>query len=248
MPRKARFFLWPLVVFLIVAAVVVIFSYLFLPILLERAVSAQLQEQFGLESAPTVDLRGELSPSAPGSFSGGRIEMRGAEFDGVRTSETVIELDPFELDLAGSVAAGGLRSEEPVSGALRTGLSEAEVSRLAREEAQVPVRSVSLEEGEIVVESVTRVMGFEVPLSARGPILLRGGDLVFEPRRLSASGVPLPDELSDELLADASFAFRPEDLPYRAMLTGVEAREGRLVISGEMGGIPLGGGSGGAGG
>lgn len=242
MSRKAALLLWTLVVVLIVAAGVAVFAYLFLPTLLERAASARLQEQFGLETAPTVDLRGEPPPSAPGSFSGGRIEMRGAEFDGVRTSETVIELAPFELDLAGSVASGGLRSEEPVSGTLRAELSEAEVLRLAREQPDVPVRSVSLEDGEVVVGSVTRVMGFEVPLTARGPISLRGGNLVFEPRRLSASGVPLPDELSDELLSKASFAFRPEELPYGARLTGVEVREGRLVLSGEMEEIPLGGG------
>lgn len=233
---------------MIVAAVVAICSYVFLPTFLERAVSAQLQEQFGLEERPQVDLRGEPPPSMPGSFSGGRIEMRGAEFDGVRTSDTVIDLDPFALDLADSAAAGALRSEEPVSGTLRAELSEAEVSRLAREEAGVPVRSVQLEEGEIVVGSVTRVFGLEVPLSARGPISLRGGNLVFEPRQLSASGVPLPEGVSKELLSEASFAFRPEDLPYGANLTGVEAREGRLVLSGEMESIPLGGESDGTGG
>jgi hypothetical protein len=168
--------------------------------------------------------------------------MRGPEFGGVRTSETVIGLDPFGLDLAGSVAAGGLRTEEPLSGTLRAELSEAEVSRLARERASVPVRSVSLEEGEVVVGSVASVMGFEVPLSARGPILLCGEEIVFEPRRLSASGVELPQELSEEVLAGASFAFGPGELPYGATLTGVEAREGRLVLSGDIAEIPLGSG------
>ena len=240
MPRKASFALWPVAIFLIVAAVVVVFSYALLPSILERAASEQLQQRFGLEERPRVDLLSEPPPSMPGSFSGGRIEMRGAEFDGVRTSGTSIDLDPFELDLASSVAAGALRSEEPLSGTLRAELSEAEVSRLAREEADVPVRSVQIEEGEIVVESVTRVFGLEVPLSARGPISLRGGNLVFEPRQLSASGVPLPDQVSDELLSEASFRFRAGDLPLGAVLTGVEAREGRLVLSGEIEGIPLG--------
>lgn len=245
MPRKAPLVLWPLAVFLIAAAGTAICFYALLPTLLERAVSEQLQEQFGVEERPQVDLRGEPPPSMPGSFSGGRIEMQGAEFDGVRTSDTVMDLDPFDLDLADSVAAGALRSEEPLSGTLRAELSEVEVSRLAREEADVPVRSVQLEEGEVVVGSVTRVLGLEVPLSARGPITLRGDSLVFEPRELSASGVPLPEGLSEELLSEASFAFRPEELPYGATLTGVEAREGRLVLSGEIENIPLGGGSGG---
>ena len=242
MPRKARYFLWVLIVSLVVVAGATIFSYLFMPALLERAVSARLQEQFGLEEQPHVDLREEPPPSAPGTFSGGRVEMRGAEFGGVRTSETVIGLDPLGLDLAGSVATGSLRTEEPLSGTLRTTLSETEVSRLAREQADVPVRSVSLEEGEVVVGSEATVMGFEVPLTARGPILLRGGGIVFEPRRLSAAGVALPDELSEELLSDASFAFGSEEVPYGANLTGVEAREGRLVLSGEIEEIPLGGG------
>lgn len=242
MPRKARYLLLTLAAFLVIAASVVIFSYLFLPAMMERAASERLQEQLGLQDRPHVDLTVEPPPSAPGSFSGGRIEMRGAEFGGVRTSETVIGLDPFELDLAGSVAAGGLKSEEPLSGTLRAELSEAEVSRLAREQSSVPVRSVSLEEGEVVVGSVARVIGLEVPLSARGGISLRGESLVFEPRHLSASGVPLPEGLSEELLSEASFAFRAEDLPYGATLTDVEAREGRLVLSGEIEEIPLGSG------
>jgi hypothetical protein len=240
-PRKTSFLLRP-VLLLVVGVLAVAGAYLLLPALLERLVAAQVREGFGLEAAPEVDLRGELPPSPPGRFSGGRISMRGAEFDGVRTTSTVIDLDPFRLDLPGSVASLALRSEEPPSGTLRAELSEEEVARLAREEADVPVQSLDLEEGGVVVGSTARALGLEVPVSVRGDLSFRGEALVFEPRRLSAAGVPVPEQLADQLLAGAGFSYRPEGLPYGAEISDVQAREGRLILSGEIERIPLGGG------
>lgn len=239
MPGKTTSLLWPVALLVVAVAA----SYLLLPVLLERLVADQVREGFGLEAAPGVDLQGEPPPSLPGRFSGGRVSMRGAEFDGVRTSTTVIDLGSFRLDLLGSIASLALRTEEPPSGTLRVELSEEEVARLARQEADVPVRSVDLEEGSVVVGSEARGLGVEVPLSVRGDLYFRDGALHFEPRRLSAAGVPVPEELADRLLAGAGFEHTPEGLPYEAEITGAEAREGRLLLSGEVERVPLGGGT-----
>ncbi|HSL00528.1 MAG TPA: DUF2993 domain-containing protein [Rubrobacteraceae bacterium] len=233
---RTTFFIGSVVVLAIVG------SYVLLPALLERLVADRLQEQLGLRSAPEVELRGEPPPRPPGSFSGGSVTARGAEFDGVRPSTTVVDLGPFNLDLPASIAAGAPRSEEPPSGTLRVELPEEEVARLARREADVPVRSVDLRKGEVVVGSEVRALGARVPLSVRGELSFRGGALRFEPRGLSAAGVPVPDELADRLLAEAGFEYIPQGLAYGAEITGAEVREGRLILNGELERIPLGGG------
>jgi hypothetical protein len=228
----------------VLVLVAIVGSYVLLPALLERLAAGRLQEQLGLRSAPEVELRVEPPPSLPGGFSGGSVTVRGAEFDGVRSSTTVIDLGPFRLDLPSSIAAGAPRSEEPPSGTLRVELPEEEVARLARQEADVPVRSVDLREGEVVVGSEVRGLGVEVPLSVRGDLSFRDGALVFEPRGLSAAGVPVPEELADRLLAEAGFEHILDGLPYEAEITGARVREGRLILNGEVERVPLGGGDG----
>lgn len=226
----------------VLVLVAVLALYVLLPALLERLAADRLQEQLGLRSAPEVELRVEPPPSPPGSFSGGRVSVRGGEFGGVRPSTTVMELGPFTLDLPASVAARAPRSEEPPSGTLRVELPEEEVARLVRREADVPVRGVDLREGEVVVGSEARALGARVPLSVRGDLSFRDGALRFEPRGLSAAGVPVPGELADRLLAEAGFEYVPEGLPYGAEVTGARVGEGRLVLDGEVERVPLGGG------
>lgn len=239
--------LWKASLFLLLLAALVTAgllagAYLLLPVALERLVAAQVREAFDPMSDPGVELRAEPPPSAPGSFSGGRISMRGAEFDGVLTEIAVIDLEPFELDVPGSVASLALRSEEAPSGALRVELGEEEVARIARQKADVPVRSVELEEGGVVVRSEARALGVEVPLAVRGELSYGDGALVFVPTEISAAGVAVPEELAEKLLEGARFTYTPEGLPYGASVTGAAAREGRLVLTGEVESIPLGGG------
>jgi hypothetical protein len=239
--RKASLFL--LLLASLVTAGLLAGAYLLLPVALERLVAAQVREAFDpMRYPPEVELRAEPPPSAPGSFSGGRISMRGAEFDGVLTEIAVIDLEPFELDVPGSVASLALRSEEAPSGALRVELGEEEVARIARQRADVPVRSVELEEGGVVVRSEARALGAEVPLAVRGELSYAGGALVFVPTAISAAGVAVPEELAEKLLEGARFTYTPEGLPYGASVTGAAAREGRLVLTGEVESIPLGGG------
>ncbi len=73
----------------------------------------------------------------------------------------------------------------------------------------------------------------------QGSLALRSGALVFEPRRASALRTPVPEQLRGQLLAGADFGYLLQGLPYGTEITGVEVDENRLILSGEMGPIPI---------
>jgi hypothetical protein len=230
--RRAPLALWlaPLALLLAAAIGLVIGTYTFLPPLVEGMVARNIQDGLGLEARPRADLRGDPPPEMlAGRFSGGRISLGAADLGGVRAERVTLDLDPFDLNLPASILSGTIESEEPLSGTLRTEVPEEEVSRLTK--ADVPVRDIELEEGRALVRSEVQVLGFDVPVSVQGNLALRDGELIFVPRRVSA---PVPQELAEQLLAGADFAYPLGGLPYGVEITGVEVTEGRLVLSGEI--------------
>ncbi len=207
-----------------------------LPSLLEGLVARNLRDGLGLIEAPEVNLVSDPAPSALlGKFEEGEITLTSPELDGVRPDEVTINLEPFDLDVRGSVASGRIESEEPLSGTLRAELSEEEVVRLANssDNLAAPVRGVRLEEGYLVVGSEVEALGARVPVGVEGEVALRDGELLFEPRRLEALGGDVPERLTRGLLEGVDFAY-PIDLPFEGEVSGVEIHEERLVLTGEV--------------
>lgn len=96
----------------------------------------------------------------------------------------------------------------------------------------------------MVVGSETTVFGMRVPI----PIL--GGALAGrEPRLRAAERVRArrrgPPKLADRALEGAGLSYPLKGLPYGAEISGVKVAEDRLVLSGEVECIPLGGPAGG---
>ena len=71
-----------------------------------------------------------------------------------------------------------------------------------------------------------------------GGFTLRDGGRRFELRRLEALGAPVPRRFTQDLLRGASFAY-PVELPF-GEVSGVELRESRLVLTGEVENPPSG--------
>lgn len=130
---------------------------------------------------------------------------------GVQPDEVTVNLDPFDLDVLGSVVSGRLRAEEPFSGELRVELSEEEIAEIATSFATSPVGEVELEEGRLDVGSEVELLGVRVPVSVEWELDVRDGVLRFEPVRAKALGEPVPEEL----LAGASFEYPIGELPVR---------------------------------
>lgn len=187
-----------------------------------------------------------MSDPAPsvllGEFEEGEVTLTNPELGGVRPDEVTVDLEPFDLDVLGSVASGRIESERPLSGALRVELSEEEITRLAAfsETLAAPVSGVRLEEGFLVVGFEVEALGARIPAGVEGEIVLRdGGELSFEPSRLEVLGEPLPERLTGRLLEGVDFAY-PVELPFEGEISGVEVREDRLVLTGEARDLPVG--------
>jgi LmeA-like phospholipid-binding len=228
----------------VLVPVVVIFligPYTFLPSLIEYAVATDVQNRLGIEKQPEVRLRSD-PPLAmlKGEFSGGRIAMRNVDLGGVRAEKASIDLDPFDIDVWDTMKSGRVVDREPLSGALEIEVSEDEIARLAQKGSEMPVTSVKVQKDGVLIGSEASALGTQFPVSVEGDLAVDNGDLVFEPGSLEAAGVPVPDELADQLLAGANFDYSLDRLLYQTTINHVETEEGRIVLDGRVPSIPLG--------
>jgi len=228
-------------VFVPVVLVFLIGPYTFLPSLLEYGVASDVKTRLGIEKQPEVKLRSD-PPLAMlrGEFTGGRIGMKNVDLGGARAQSASIELDPFDINVWATMKNGRVIDREPLSGDLRVEISEDEILRLAKARSDMPVTGVDLTQGGMVVGSEAWALGSQFPVDVEGDLVVRDGDLVFEPQGLEAAGVPVPDELADELLDGAEFEYPLDRLPYQTRVTNVETEGGSLVLGGRVPSIPLG--------
>lgn len=228
----------------VLVPVVVVFligPYTFLPSLIEYAVARDVQSRLGVEKQPEVKLRSDPAlEMLRGEFSGGRITLRNAELGGVRTDRASIDLDPFDIDVWATMKSGRVVDRQPLSGDLRIEVPEDEVARLTKAGSDVSVKGVDVTKDGVEIKSEASALGVQFPVLVEGDLGVRDGALVFEPRSLQAAGVPVPDELADQLLAGADFEYPFDRLPYQSRVTGVETEDGRVVLDGRVPSIPLG--------
>jgi hypothetical protein len=221
---------------LLVLVLIVLAPYSFLPSLLGSVLARALQSQLGLERVPEVELASDPAPTMyAGSLSKALVSAEGVELRSVRAEKVIMDLDPCNVNLVESATSGALSTEQPLSGKLSVELSEETTSRLAQLASAVPVRDVELEEDQIVLRMS---LGFGSPTAVRGRMFLRDGTLVFEPQQIE--GAPAFAS-TEQLLALTRFEYPVSGLMYGAKVSGVEVRKDRLILSGEIQNIPLGG-------
>jgi LmeA-like phospholipid-binding len=232
------------VVAAVLAPVLLVFligPYTFLPTLLEYAVARDVKARLGIEKQPDVELKSDPPlRMLAGEFSGGRVVMKNTDLGNVTATRARIDLDPFDIDVWATMREGRVLAREPLSGDIRVAVPESEVSRLAKTGSEVPIEGLDVQEGGVIARSEVSVLGRRFPASIEGEPALRDGELIFEPRGLTAAGVRVPDELADRLLAGTSFEYPLNRLPYQTTITNVEAQEGRIILSGRVPSVPLG--------
>jgi hypothetical protein len=224
-----------------VLVVFLIGPYTFLPSLLEYAVARDVKARLGIERQPDVELKSDPPlRMLAGEFSDGRIVMKNTALGNVQSKKARIDLDPFDINVWATIRKGHVVDREPLSGDLRVNVPEEEVSRLAKAGSEIPIRGVDVHEDGVVVRSEISALGSRLPVSIEGEPGLHDGELVFEPQDLTAAGIQVPDDLAEQLLAGTFFDYPLDRLPYQTTITGVEAEEGRIVLSGRVPSIPLG--------
>ena len=232
------------VVAAVLVPVLVVFlvgPFTFLPSLLEYAVARDVKARLGIEKQPDVELKSDPPlRMLAGEFSGGRIVMKNTDLGNVTATRARIDLDPFDIDVWATMRKGQVVDRDPLSGDVRVDVPEWEVSRLAKAGSEIPIQDVDVQKDGVVVRSEVSVLGRRFPASIEGEPGLRDGELIFQPQGLTAAGVQVPDELADRLLAGTSFEYPLDRLPYQTTITGVEAEEGQITLSGRVPSIPLG--------
>jgi hypothetical protein len=232
------------VVAAVLVPVLVVFlvgPYTFLPSLLEYAIARDVKARLGVEKQPAVELKSDPPlRMLAGEFSGGRIVMKNTDLGNVTATRARIDLDPFDINVWATIRKGHVVDRDPLSGDVRVDVPESEVSRLAKAGSEIPIQELDVRKDGVVVRSEVSVLGRRFPASIEGEPGLRDGELIFQPQGLTAAGVQVPDELADRLLAGTSFEYPLDRLPYQTTITGVEAEEGRIILSGSVPSIPLG--------
>ena len=235
-----RGFLLSLVV--LAAFVLLVVPYFVLPPVLENLVARNVQDRLGLAERPGVELDSDPQwEMLLGEFSDGKVSVGESDLGGVRAEDVSIDLDPFSVDVGESVQSRTAVVRRPVSGRVRLTVSEDEVSRLAGQNAEVPVNGVDLKQGGVTVESEASVLGTTFPVAVDGGVVVEGDALVFQPETVRAAGMTVPGYLADSLLAGTAFRYPVEGLPYGGRLIGAETVEGAVVLTGRVSGVELGG-------
>jgi hypothetical protein len=221
---------------LLVLVLIVLAPYTFLPPLLGSVLARTLQSELGLESVPEVDLESAPAPMMyAGSLSKALVSAEGVKLRGIKVQKVIMDLDPFNVNLVESATSGALSTEQPLSGKLSVELSEENTSRLAQLVSAVPVQDVELEEDQVVL---SMSLGFGSPSTVRGRLFLQNGSLIFESQQIEGAPAFAPTE---QLLALTRFEYPVSGLMYGARVSGVDVRKDRLILSGEIQKIPLGG-------
>jgi hypothetical protein len=221
---------------LLVLVLIVLAPYTFLPPLLGSVLASTLQNQLGLESVPEVDLESDPAPMMyAGSLSKALVSAEGVKLRGIKVQKVIMDLDPFNVNLVESATSGALSTKQPLSGKLSVELSEENTSRLAQLVSAVPVQDVELEEDEVVL---SMSLGFGSPTTVRGRLFLQSGSLIFESQQIEGAPAFAPTE---QLLALTRFEYPVSGLMYGARVSSVDVRKDRLILSGEIQKIPLGG-------
>jgi len=231
-----------LIILVVLAALALVLPFFVLPPVLENLVARNVQDRLGLAERPGVELDSDPQwEMLLGEFSSGNVSVGQADLGGVRAEDVSIDLDPFSVDVGESVQSRTAVTRRPVSGQVRLSVSEDEVSRLAGQDAEVPVNGVELRRDGVTVESEATVLGMTFPVAVEGGIGVQGNALVFEPGTVRAAGMTVPADLADSLLAGTAFRYPVEGLPYGGRLTGAETVEGAVVLTGRVSGVELGG-------
>lgn len=226
----------------LLALVLLVGSYTFLPAILENIVARNLENNLGLSRTPEVSLSTDPAyEMLAGRFDSGQVRLNEPEFAGVRPERVRMDLDGFELNLAQSAREGGLRVKGHLSGDIRVVLSEGELERIANASIEsVPVREIDISSVGITVGSSAQVLGVSVPISVQGPVDVEDDRIVFSPEEVAAFGTPLPEDVTDRILSGTNFGYPVEDLPFNGEITGVDTGAGTLILEGSVRDLPVG--------
>ena len=227
-------------VVLLLAVVVVVGTYTFIPPILNNTLERDLQSRLKLQNQPDVKLNSDPPPEMlVGRFSRGLVDLKYPRFGGVRPEKVTLRLDPFNVKVLRSLASGAFETRKQLSGDLRVVLSEKEVRRIAKSKVKsFPIDGLDLRKNGVAISSSVSIFGLDLPVRVAGGLALRNGKLDFTPRQVEAAGTPIPKNISKQLLDGVDFSYPLGKLPYGTKINSLRVMDKRLVLKGRMERIP----------
>ncbi|SDC14495.1 Protein of unknown function [Geodermatophilus telluris] len=191
----------------------------------EDRVATALQEAGALAGAPEVDLTGWpfLTQAVQGRYDEVRIGLT-AEDLGRPGTRADVTLRGVHVPL--SDALSGTVQQVPVDRVQGTAtLSYALLSRELGADTTLERAGDGLR-----VTRTVEVLGYTVPLTATGDVVLDGDELVVVVEDAAAAGVDVPDLVVDRAVALLDLRY-PVELPYDLQLTGVTPGDDGVRVS-----------------
>jgi hypothetical protein len=205
-----------LTLLVLAALVLLIVPYFVLPPALENLVARDVQDGLGLAERPGVELESdpqwEDTPrrvlERQGLYGGGG-PRRGA------SEESRYRVGPLQRGRGGEPCrAGRPSSPEACLRAVRLTVSEDEVSRLAGQNAEVPVNGVELKGAASPWSPRLRCWDDVPGGGGRGRRSSKATPWSSSRQTVRAAGMTVPGYLADSLLAGTAFRYPVEGLPY----------------------------------
>lgn len=222
----------------VIALILIIGAYTFLPGVVSDRVAAGIQEDFGLDREPEVTVTSDPQLDIlRGGFSGGKVNIGAGQLFGFDVESIDVNLDPFDIDVRRSIFGRELVYETASSGTMTATVSSEEVARVALEESDVD--GVSLSGGQLVVQREPRLFGdLTLPVEVRGELALRNPQLlVYTPQDVSVSGVGIPEDTADQILSGIELDFPIEEVGEGVTLREAEVEGDQLVLTGDIEGM-----------
>ncbi len=205
-----------------------LYSYLVLPGLIEARLATNLQERYGLEEKPEVEVSSEFPPELLlGRIDHIEVHIDRLRHEGILLREVRIDLEEVNLSML-SILQGDLEREIHAA-SLAAEVPEESINDYLRE------NDLGLEGGEIdvrpqgvVYRSSDAFFGFsasvELDLRVAGPYTVE-----VIPQEATVGGFPLPSFL-EEPLASGGRTLTLSELPLNTELMSVEPERNTLVV------------------
>ncbi len=100
--------------------------------------------------------------------------------------------------------------------------------------------NTAVRKGSVLVNSEVYVLGVPLPVGVEGGVEVQDNDLVFLPSGVEAFGATVPEGVAAELLGGTSFVYPLGEQFGGSVVTGVALREDWVVLTGELGALPVG--------
>lgn len=217
---------WPA---LALAAIVAI-PVLAFPQVVAWRLKASLSNDLHAQSV-RVSLRGGLTSAVTGRFSRFALDARRGVGDGLPFDILRAEFTDVDLDVGAALRRGELVVTRVGGGEASITLTEEDVQRYLADAKGVAGARVRLAGGVVAVGGNITILTHQIDVQLRGRLVTAPRQVSLRVDMLSISGLALPPEIANALVASVNPLLTADQLPLPVRFTGADVADGRLHVT-----------------